>query len=298
MKVLIIGSQGFIGSHCYDHFSKDHAVWTADVVKHIDQVNFEQLSEDRTDFRGLMSKEKFDVCINASGNGNVSRSIQDPLYDYKLNVVHPLKMLDAIREFCPGCKFINFSSAAIYGNPEVLPISESGGVKPISPYGWHKHYAEELCRQYYTLYNISTISLRVFSVFGEGLRKQLFWDAHQKIQRSREVEFFGTGDETRDFIYIADLMRVLDVVIAKALFDGRALNVASGVATTIRDAVSHFCAAIDSSIHISFNNVVKAGDPLFWCADISQLRALGFEPAYSFERAIKKVAQWIIAEKK
>ena len=93
-----------------------------------------------------------------------------------LNVSNVFKQLDAIRKFQPGCKYINLSSAAVYGNPESLPISEDHHLDPISPYGNHKKMAEEVCADFYTNYRIPTCSLRIFSAYGAGLQKQLFWD--------------------------------------------------------------------------------------------------------------------------
>jgi len=75
-------------------------------------------------------------------------------------------VLEAIRKHSPSCKFISISSAAVYGNPEVLPVSESSKVKPLSPYGWHKHYTEMICGEFYTYFKIPTCSVRIFSAYG------------------------------------------------------------------------------------------------------------------------------------
>jgi dTDP-glucose 4,6-dehydratase/UDP-glucose 4-epimerase len=220
------------------------------------------------------------------------------MFDYELNVNNVFKMLEAIRLNNPACKFISFSSAAVYGNPETLPIDESFLLNPISPYGWHKLYTEKLCQEYWRLHGVKTVSLRIFSVYGEYLRKQLFWDIYQKTLKSDHVELFGTGNETRDFIYIRDLMEVLSSVIGAAAFEGEPLNVASGVETTIYTAATSFCRAINPKITISFNGQTKPGDPLKWRADIRKLRALGFTPRFSFDEGIQQVAQWIKKENK
>lgn len=293
MKILVIGSEGFIGSHIKNRFSKSNDVWCADVLNIKDSSQYHQLALSNTDFNILFEGRQFDVCINASGNGSVPISINKPTFDFELNVTNTLKILEAIRTHNPECKFINMSSAAVYGNPSKLPINESTNLKPLSPYGWHKLYAEQICKEYYYLYNIQTINLRLFSVYGENLKKQLFWDIYQKCLFSKDVELFGSGNETRDFIYIEDLLEAINCVIKKGLFNGESVNVASGIETDISHAASIFIKEIDPNINLKFNMIVKPGDPLNWKADISVLTNFGFKNDTLIENGLKNVAKWL-----
>lgn len=284
---------GFIGSHAYIGLSREHEVWGADVIPSDSQVNYILLDKQNTVYDDIFRNHNFDVCINASGNGSVPISLNQPVFDFELNVRNTIKLLDAIRIHTPACKFINMSSAAVYGNPSVLPVEENIPLKPMSPYGWHKMYAEQICKEYYYLYNINTINLRLFSVYGEGLRKQLFWDTYQKYTHNKQIELFGTGNETRDFIYILDLVNVINCIINKGLFNGEAVNVASGIETTICEAATIFCKAIDEKITLTFNKIVKPGDPLNWKADISILKDWGFVPEYSIEEGLNNTVKWL-----
>lgn len=294
MKILIIGSQGFIGASAYKYFvGKSHHVLGVDVVDDTNNQRYYNLSRHKFDFEQIFKKEQFDVCINASGNGSVPISINRPLFDFELNTYNVVKLLDAIRLHNSTCKFINLSSAAVYGNPSSLPIKEQDMLKPLSPYGWHKVYSEQICREYYYLYNIQTINLRLFSVYGEGLRKQLFWDIYQKCLRSKTIELFGSGEETRDFIYINDLIYALDVVMHKGLFNGEAVNIASGIETTIKEAAGILCKNINESIKIGFNDIVKPGDPLNWRADVTILKSFGFKGTASISEGLKNTAKWL-----
>jgi dTDP-glucose 4,6-dehydratase/UDP-glucose 4-epimerase len=135
--------------------------------------------------------------------------------------------------------------------------------------------------------------LRIFSVYGENLKKQLFWDIYQKTLRSKNIELFGTGYETRDFIYIQDLMQAIDCIIAKGIFNGEAINVSSGIETTIKDAAGIFCAALNSETTVAFNKQTKPGDPLNWKADISLLTRLGFKSNTSIETGLKNTGEWL-----
>ena len=149
MKILIIGSKGFIGSHCADYFkSTGAAVYQADVNESID-VNSYTIERQNSDFSLPFQEHQFDVCINASGSAHVGFSFENPSKDFELNVINVQKILVAIRDYNRDCKFINFSSAAVYGNPQFLPISENSACKPLSPYGFHKLQSELLLTEYH-----------------------------------------------------------------------------------------------------------------------------------------------------
>lgn len=287
---------GFIGAHINQHFSNTHEVWGADIVVDASHENYFLLQKQNTSFEEIFKDHSFDVCINASGNGSVPISLNKPVFDFELNVLNTIKLLDTIRVYNPSCKYINMSSAAVYGNPRILPVSEGIELKPMSPYGWHKLYAEQICKEYFYLYNLSTINLRLFSVYGEGLKKQLFWDTYQKCLHTKDVELFGTGEETRDFIYILDLMNVIECIIYKGLFNGEAVNVGSGVETSISEAALLFCRLVDENIRLTFNKITKPGDPLNWKADISVLKDWGFEPKYSIEEGLENTVRWLSSQ--
>ena len=293
MKILIIGSKGFIGSHANRFFSAENEVWGADVVADDKDKKYYRLNPVNTNFEAIFIEKAFDLCINASGNGSVPVSINSPVFDFELNVTNTIKLLDAIRVHNPKCKYINISSAAVYGNPPGIPVTEDMPLLPLSPYGWHKLYSEQVSREYYYLYNLQTINLRLFSVYGEYLRKQLFWDIYQKCLRSSYIELFGSGNESRDFIYIADLMEAIDCIVKRGLFNGEAVNIASGTETTIRSAAEIFCRQIDENISVKFNKIVKPGDPLNWRADISMVKSFGFESKTQINEGLSNTAKWL-----
>ncbi len=199
----------------------------------------------------------------------------------------------AIRKYNPTCKFINFSSAAVYGNPSKLPIAESFPAKPLSPYGFHKLQSEYLLTEYHKSLGLHTCSLRVFSAYGEGLKKQLFWDLYQKAQRNDTVELFGTGQESRDFIYIKDLIRAVDLLIHHAPFEGDIFNVATGKETTIAEAARIFFSLYDPGKKFFFSGKAKIGDPNNWRADISALQSMGFQPTVTLEEGLNSYVKWL-----
>jgi dTDP-glucose 4,6-dehydratase/UDP-glucose 4-epimerase len=295
MTILIIGSEGFIGSNAARYFTeKKYEVWKADIVLK-DEPAYTVLDSVRPDFVSLFAAQKFDVCLNATGAANVQFSFGHPGIDFTLNVANVYSMLDAIRQYAPGCKFINLSSAAVYGNPIHCPVPESAPLQPLSPYGFHKLYSEEVCREFHRFYKTPTASLRIFSAYGEGLKKQLFWDLFQKTKTADKdrIELFGTGEETRDFIYVRDISDAIHCIIRHADFNGQTINIASGRETTIAEAATTFLKCLGSGLELKFTGTAKQGDPFRWKADIGLLNTYGFTPGYGLEEGLKNYTRWL-----
>lgn len=297
MNILVIGSKGFIGSNIFEYFArlKNNSVFGCDILPNLDNSeNYFYTDKNNPDYEILFKNHQFDVSINASGLGDVSQSLERPLVDFQLNTFNVYKILDAVRLSNKNCKFVNLSSAAVYGNPETLPITEGHHVKPISPYGWHKEMSESICKEFFHLFKIQTISLRIFSAYGPGLKKQIFWDIFQKGKMNvKEITLFGTGRETRDFIYIDDICKAVDIIINNANFNGESYNVASGVETEIATAASLLVKNHFLNTKIVFNGEVKEGNPLYWKADIQKLNNIGFQNQTTIEEGLLKYSEWI-----
>jgi UDP-glucose 4-epimerase len=293
MNILIIGSKGFIGSHCVTYFAKMDTVWQCDVVTDYITKPYYLVDATNADYKEVFQSQTFDVCINCSGAASVPDSIINPQRDFMLNTVNVSMQLEAIRKYNPDCKYINLSSAAVYGNPQYLPIDELHPLQPISPYGVHKQMSETLCQSYHYNYNLNTCSVRIFSAFGKGLQKQLFWDLYQKAQLGTEVTLFGTGNETRDFIHINDIMLALDLIINKAAFNHDIFNLASGRQLSIKEVAETFYKQLDRPINIQFKGENRSGDPLHWVADITELERLGFKVQTSLEEGLKQQVAWL-----
>lgn len=295
MKILIIGSKGFIGQHLKKFLtSRNEEVWGADVV--VDYVHPEQyflIDASNADFYALFNKTQFDLCINCSGAASVPDSLNHPLRDYNLNTANVFRLLDAIRILQKNCKFINLSSAAVYGNPRQLPVTATASAAPVSPYGIHKLMSENICQEFYLYFKVPTCSLRIFSAYGEGLRKQLFWDLYQKSKKGGEITLFGTGEESRDFIYIDDLVQAIYLVAQNGNFNGEPINVANGEEVFIKDCVESFYGMLEKPVQFTFIGQGRVGDPNNWVADITPLKKLGYVQQHSLREGLKKYYEWI-----
>lgn len=296
MKVLILGSEGFIGKHLVRFYlDKKCTVSGCDIIEtpQKKEYNYYKLSLLSSDFSELFSNQKFDICINASGSGNVSFSMQHPVSDFEANLQTVIHVLENIKKYNIECKFIHISSAAVYGNPSCLPIPETAQIKPLSPYGWHKYMSELLCLEYSEIYKLKTAFVRPFSVFGPGLKKQLLWDILQKINNATDsIELWGTGNESRDFIYITDLIEAIDLIVKGGELKGEGYNLASGVETTVNYVANKIVSQLDKKINIVFNNQVRIGDPLNWLADLSKIKGLGFKNKIDIDTGIEQYCNW------
>jgi len=294
MKILIIGSKGFIGSHTFRFFKDKYSeTFGADVsVDYADEKYF-NIEATNSDFNDIFENHQFDFCINCSGAASVPDSLVHTFKDFTLNTVNVFKILESIKKHNPSCKFINLSSAAIYGNPQQLPIKESDDFAPVSPYGFHKKFAEEILQEYYRLFNIPTCSLRIFSAYGEGLQKQLLWDLFQKTQTQENIQLFGTGNETRDFINVKDIIQCIELVMQKGTFEAEVYNIANGEQISIKKIAELILSETNFNGNLSFSGDERKGDPLFWVADIEKIKTLGYKQKIELAHGIKNYIKWV-----
>lgn len=292
MKLLVIGSEGFIGRHLIQYFeNKGLQVIGCDLIS-VENANYLYYKVSR-DFKPIFQTHSFDFCINAGGSGNVQLSMESPLFDFKANSLLNFQILECIRLYNLNCKFINISSAAVYGNPRHLPVLETDLIQPISPYGWHKYYSELISKEFWQLYGVKTCSIRPFSIFGPYLKKQLFWDLYLKSTISLRINLSGTGNETRDFIFIDDFVECIDLIFNELEFTGQSINCATGIETSVLEAAELFVKTLNRGNTIHFNGIERPGDPKNWKANIDSLINIGFVPKTTMIEGINKYVKWI-----
>lgn len=291
MKILILGSHGFIGSVIYSALSSDNDVYGCDIQKS-DEKRYFCISAENPDFSIVFKQEEFDVCINASGIANVSLSMKNPLADFDANARNVFCILDCIRQYQSHCSFITLSSAAVYGNPERLPIKEVDALKPVSPYGFDKMISENICKLFSEIYGIKTSCLRLFSVYGKGQRKMLLWDVCNKFREDLVVNLFGTGNEGRDYIHVTEIPRIISLIIERQKDNFSVYNIANGSQIKVRQIAEFIKRYFGTEKEIIFSKKVRNGDPLNWEADISKIKALGYIPSVSIEDGINDYVRW------
>jgi nucleoside-diphosphate-sugar epimerase len=301
-KIVVLGSSGFIGAHLVSWFrSQNYHVVGIDIIDSVDltlglmkpDIFYRLVLPDQR-FKKILKEVKPDAVINASGPASVANSLIEPAMDFNGSVNLCFFVLETLRKVLPKCRFILLSSAAVYGNPASLPIKENAYSNPISPYGYHKMMCEALLKEYFEIYGIGTTAVRIFSAYGPGLKKQILWDMYHKAIKNKQVDLFGTGDETRDFISVRDVAYSLQLILEQGDFNADLYNVANGYEVSIKELGSLFLSTLEmENVKITFSGEEKPGDPKRWCADIGRIRNLGYSPRVSLEQGIQDHSKWI-----
>ncbi len=301
-SLLVIGVAGFIGRYVARYFSEQG--WSVIGIDNSPPENaplanlskYYRIQLPNTELASVLKEKSPDLCIHSAGRASVGQSITDPSADFHSGTVLTFEILNSLRLYSPDCRFIFLSSAAVYGNPESLPIRESQSLAPISPYGFHKRQSEQLCLEFTKVYNLKTAIVRIFSAYGPGLRRQVLWDICQKAITQDSLQLQGTGEESRDFIHALDIARALLVVAQAAPMEANIYNLGSGREVAIAQLANLILAALEYEQAPLFDGIVPSGTPYNWQADISELKALGFAPSVSLERGVKTFANWCRAE--
>jgi UDP-glucose 4-epimerase len=241
-------------------------------------------------------QEKFSLVMHCAGNGSVGYSLSNPLQDFHKTVQSTVDLLEYLRLTASSALVIYPSSAGVYGSKPDAPIRESDPLTPISPYGYHKKIAEDLLASYASAYGIRVAIIRFFSIYGPGLTKQLLWDASQKMLAAGTgaATFWGTGEETRDWIASDDAAELVHAV-SNSTAKFSVLNGASGRRVTIRETLGLLKQALGAPAEIVFNKAVREGDPRFYHADVSRSIELNWKPARALDAGIANYVAWLRA---
>jgi UDP-glucose 4-epimerase len=300
--VLITGVTGFIGRYVAGQFAQ--AGWSVvglgtrppENAPTQNLLHYYQLSLPAPDLAILIEQLQPQVCIHCASRASVPLSVSEPKADFTDGVVVTFNLLDALRLHAPRCRLIYLSSAAVYGNPQTLPIDESHSLNPISPYGYHKLICEKLCQEFFLVYGLPTAIVRIFSAYGPGLRRQVVWDICYKALTNPILKLQGTGSESRDFIHSRDIAKALYLLAEKAPCQADIYNLASGEETSIKEMVNLILEHLELNISVDFDSIIPFGNPLNWKANINCLKQLGFLPSVTLDRGITVYAQWCRAE--
>ncbi len=218
--------------------------------------------------------------------------MEDPGVDFRDGPALTFDLLENVRIHAPLCVFLLLSSAAVYGDPGSLPVNEGSLIKPISTYGFHKWQSEIVCQEYARVFGLRTASVRVFSAYGSGLRRQVLWDITRKALTEPELHLEGTGRESRDFIHVKDIVRGLEILINHLPLGGEAYNLASGQETRIADLAGMILEVLGSTKRIVFSGELPPGTPKKWRGDIRRISTLGFRAGVSLKDGVHDFVEW------
>lgn len=295
--VLVTGAHGFVGRHVARRFADAGYVVTGVGHGAWDRSEFSKCGvtfwhQAHVDLDSLVTYGgEPDVIAHCAGSGSVMFSMRHPLQDYDRTVSSTAAVLEYVRLHSHGTIVVYPSSAAVYGNAGNLPIRESAARQPISHYGVHKLLAEHLCQSYASNFDVPVAIVRYFSIYGEGLRKQLIWDACSRVA-SGTFTFFGSGDELRDWLHVDDAARLLMVAASHAARDCPIINGGSGDGVAVRDILALVFREFGLEQPMQFSGEARLGDPLGYQADIQLANAWGWHPEIPLADGVNRYVEW------
>ncbi len=290
---LVTGGMGFVGRHVISALilAGYRVIGVGHGVNNVPINGFRWIEGD-VDLETLKNiKEVPEIVIHCAGGGSVAFANSNPFEDFSRTVDTTLAVLEYARQCSSIPRVVLPSSAAVYGGAKSWPTPEAELAAPVSPYGIHKYMAEKICQSYAKYYSIPVAIVRLFSVYGVGLRKQLLWDACCKFSEGT-ASFFGCGNEERDWIHISDAVSLLLHVASFAGEHCPIYNGGSGSAVSNRELLSFLSGYFDNSSELCFSGVVKVGDPDRYHADIRAAKDIGWSPRVTWEEGVAGYAEW------
>jgi len=303
MNVLVTGGAGFIGSHTVEALLAAGArVTVLDNFSNGKRTNLpdapERLRVIEGDIRDLETVRTAIAdashVLHLAAQVSVQASIADPLDSCRQNVLGFVTVLEAARAV--GVQRVVFaSSAAVYGMPRELPLTEASPVAPISPYGLEKSIDEQYGRLYAELYGLPTLGLRFFNVYGPRQDPRSPYSGviskwHGALVGGAPVRIFGDGLQTRDFVYVGDIAQVN--VRALAAAETGVCNVGTGTSVTLLDMLSSMERAAGRVADRRFEPAAD-GDIRFSASGTERLRErIGFVPATGLVQGLGALLHW------
>lgn len=303
MKIVITGGAGFIGSHLVEYWVNQNAQviildnlrtgYIENIPKHLNLEFIEQSITNKKRVFEVM--EKVDYVFNLAAMVSVPESVDNPVECNEINVLGLINLLEASRKFNIK-KIVHSSSAAVYGDNPELPKKTSMKPEPKTPYGITKLDGEYYCQFYHQSFGVNAVSLRYFNVFGPRQDPKSQYAAAipifiSKAIKNEAITIFGDGKQTRDFIFIKDIVQA-NILAAENKNIFGVYNVANGKSISILELAELIIKETKSESKIIFKPE-RSGDIKHSLADIeSTKKELDFSPNVELIEGIRKTVEF------
>ncbi|MEO0184287.1 MAG: NAD-dependent epimerase/dehydratase family protein [candidate division WOR-3 bacterium] len=305
MKILVTGGAGFIGSHIVDaYINEGHTVAIIDDLSTGDIKNLNPRAEFfREDIcspaiEKIFAKYKFDIVNHHAAQINVRKSLEDPLFDARVNIVGSLNLLNLSAKYNIRKFIFSSSGGAIYGEPEKFPITENYHPEPLCPYGVAKLTVEYYIKVFAKLYNFQYVILRYSNVYGprqisksEAGVISIFIN---QILENKDCFVNGDGEQIRDYVYVGDVVNAnLLALNAESNF----FNIGTGIETSVNGLLNVLGQILNKEIPHQHRAPIP-GEVLKNVLDFSKAKKiLGWFPKISLVKGIELTYQYFRNEK-
>ncbi|CAN5829532.1 GDP-mannose 4,6-dehydratase [soil metagenome] len=315
-NILVTGGAGFIGSHLVERLLAEK-VWRVSVVDdfndfyapelkranarpHLTDENYQLFEANISDaefLRGMFEENEFDVIVHLAARAGVRPSLRQPKLYAETNVNGTLNLLELARDFNVK-QFIFGSSSSVYGNNKKVPFSEDDKIfQPISPYAATKAAGELLCHTYSHLYDIRTVCLRFFTVYGARQRPDLaIRKFSQLITDDKPIQVFGDGTTRRDYTFIDDIIQGVRAAIDYDKSTHEVINLGESQTVELRRLIALLEENLGKKAVID-RQPMQPGDVPQTFADITKARELlNYNPQTKIDEGIKKFVAWFVKQ--
>ena len=300
-KVAVTGGLGFIGSHLIGKLNEDNEVviidnLTSGDIKNIEGLDFTKIDTDFGDITQANLElifEDVDYVFHMAAVTSVLQSVNDPLRSNEVNITGTLKVLEAAKK-CEVKKLILSSSSAVYGETETIPIGEKNPINPLSPYAVTKATGELYCRVYSEIYELPTIALRYFNVFGPKQDPNSQYAAVipifiDKLLKNESPIIYGDGEQTRDFVSVKQVVEA-NILAAESNETG-SYNIGLGKSTSVNQLFEMIKEVMEKDIKPIYENE-RPGEIKHSVADISKAKSIGYMPKKDFTKELAETVEW------
>jgi len=300
-KVLVTGGAGFIGSHLVDELvSRGYQVIVIDNLSTGKKENlnprakFYKLDIQDSKISDVFQEEKPEIVFHLAAQINVRKSVEDPIENGKNNIMGSLNLLENCKKFKIQKVVFSSTGGAIYGDANIIPTPEDYIESPLSPYGIEKLAVDKYLNYYYRVFGLPYISLRYANVYGPRQNPKgeagviaIFID---KMLSGQQPIINGDGKQTRDFVYVKDVVRANLLALSKSQVG--IFNVGTGRETNINSIFQELRKLINSDFK-EIHGPAIPGEQKRSCLDYSKIKKeLGWEPQYSLEEGLKETVEW------
>ena len=289
MKILIMGSEGFVGQNLVHGLSKNHDIFRSD------QIDSNEKNYFKCDITNFNSVEKIvkdvDAVIHLTAHSLVS-SLDGSITNAQVNILGLLNLLEACRKNSIP-KVIFTSASSLIGEPSSFQVNEKHDPKPKTAYGITKLTSEHYLRLYNELYNLDYTVFRFFNIYGPFQKNGLIPSIYKKIQNNEPITIFGKGDQIRDYVYIEDILSFFEKSAVSKVGNGTILNMGTGIGTTILDIVKTMSQILKIEPKIEFQDA-RPGEIGNFVSDTTLLKeTFDLIPNTSVEAGLRKSISWL-----